>query len=129
MPDLSGLVNELVEATVQAREVIREAHEAIKDLRQAIAEAKRVQPEIFKDWEPKAQELCSRVLDAEFPGIAEAIRETITSAYESTRVCIKCGKIANYRGQDEVCRDCGFEIGKRAALLHRVADSHGGVRV
>jgi hypothetical protein len=54
-------VDQLIEATVQAREVIREAHEALKDLRRERAEARREAKELSAAILAEINEAADRV--------------------------------------------------------------------
>ncbi len=54
-------IEELIEATIQARQVIREAHEATKDLKQDLQALKLARKAIFADWEAKAREMLEKL--------------------------------------------------------------------
>lgn len=108
-------VEDLIEATVQAREVIRQAHEVVKDLRSAIAEARRVQPELMRDWEGKARNMVGESFMAQLPLFVESASKSLEDALVLMVTCLKCGQVWGGLEKDSRCPHCGYPIGKRWA--------------
>src|ERR1700678_33634 len=86
-------VEDLIEATAQAREVIRQAHEVVKDLRSAIAEARRMQPELMRDWEGKARNVVQELFMDQLPLFVESATKSLVDALGLMATCLKCGQV------------------------------------
>ena len=108
-------VEDLIEATAQAREVIRQAHEVVKDLRSAIAEARRMQPELMRDWEGKARNVVQELFMDQLPLFVESATKSLVDALGLMATCLKCGQVWGCVEKDSNCPHCGYPIGKRWA--------------
>ena len=96
-------VDALIEATIQAREVIRQAHEATKDLRQVIKEVRQMQATITTDAAQAIINGCAAMVQTVTEAQCEAM-DQLKDAYEGmlarmgdgmpiTMLCPSCGQL------------------------------------
>lgn len=111
-PIMKESIDALALAAEQARETLREAHGVIKDLRQAIAEARRLKPDLVKSY----AEAASVKLEELIPVITEAIDNTMDKSYREAQACLSCGKIGRVPNTPGAyCAYCDTPIGPQDA--------------
>ena len=115
-------IDDLIAATTEAREVIRELHSATKDLRQLVTQARKIPQEVMDYLGARIGE-AARTAHLDMDAHADALTLKLTEGMPINILCSKCGAVlaaVNITGIPLTCGSCGHKF-----MLREPAASSG----